>query len=88
GLTLTGTWTFTEAEYDITYRWATPSPAGLAVPTDGAKYKAGAKVKVAEAPDASQITTNAEGKKGTWHFAGWKDAAGKEVTGTIAMPEG
>ncbi|MGF0055395.1 SHIRT domain-containing protein, partial [Peptoniphilaceae bacterium SGI.097] len=55
---------------------------------DGAKYKAGAEVKVAEAPDASQITTNAEGKKGTWRFAGWKDAAGKEVSGTIAMPAG
>ncbi|MDY4196675.1 MAG: SHIRT domain-containing protein [Peptoniphilaceae bacterium] len=86
GLTLTGTWIFTEAEYGVTYAWDGTSPAGIEAPADRATYKEGASVPIAEAPDASKVTTNAEGRKGTWSFVGWKDATGKDVSDTAAMP--
>ncbi|MDD7434013.1 MAG: SHIRT domain-containing protein [Peptoniphilaceae bacterium] len=85
-VTLTGTWIFTEAEYGVTYAWDGTSPAGIEAPADRATYKEGASVPIAEAPDASQVTTNAEGRKGVWRFEGWKDATGKDVSDTAAMP--
>ncbi|MBY0585075.1 SHIRT domain-containing protein [Murdochiella sp. Marseille-P8839] len=81
-VTITGSWTFTEAEkYKVSYDWGTDAPGTETKPEDKSYYKGETYTVDGKYTNGTTVEGKQGDKKGAWTFNGW------DKTGELAVDE-